>query len=160
MRSAKYVFKGTEGFERFCSATLEVIHGVPWYFTGEEAVNGIPPAPPAGHDGSSIAMNAKTGNWVETEHFGHLQHENVVPTKLSKWFFLTTDDDFRPGQDFVPLRVHREELQGRDQRQPREGQPVRLEGRQRASTRPDIEKGETLTGSFVPITPGRERELA
>jgi hypothetical protein len=53
VRSAKYVFKGTEGFERFCSATLEVIHGVPWYFTGEEAINGVPPAPPAGHDGQA-----------------------------------------------------------------------------------------------------------
>ncbi|MEP6978510.1 MAG: hypothetical protein ABI948_10705, partial [Thermoleophilia bacterium] len=95
--SAKYVFSGLEGFERFCSATLEVIHGTPWYFTGEEAINGIPPAPPAGHDGSSIAMNADTGQWWETTHFGHLQHENIVPTKLSKWFFLTTDDDFRPG---------------------------------------------------------------
>ena len=50
--SAKYVFTGNEGFERFCSATLEIIHGTPWYFTGEEAINGIPPAPPAGHDGS------------------------------------------------------------------------------------------------------------
>ena len=44
-------------------------------------------------------MNAETGQWVETAHFGHLQHENIVPTKLSKWFFLTTDDDFRPGFD-------------------------------------------------------------
>jgi len=32
--SAKYVFTGMEGFERFCSATLEMIKGKPWYFTG------------------------------------------------------------------------------------------------------------------------------
>ena len=44
-------------------------------------------------------MNARTGQWWDTEHFGHLQHENIVPVKLSKWFFLTTDDDFRAGQD-------------------------------------------------------------
>jgi Bacterial protein of unknown function (DUF839). len=97
--NAKYVFTGLEGFERFCSATLELIKGTPYYFTGEEAINGVAPAPPAGHDGSSIVMNAETGQWWETPHFGHIQHENIVPTKLSKWFFLTTDDDFRPGQN-------------------------------------------------------------
>jgi hypothetical protein len=40
-------------------------------------------------------MNARTGEWFETRHFGLLQHENVVPLRLSKWVFLTTDDDFR-----------------------------------------------------------------
>jgi Bacterial protein of unknown function (DUF839) len=90
---ATYLFDGTEGFERFCSSTLELIRGVPYYFTGEEAI-----APGPVHDGSSIVMNARTGEWRETPHFGHLQHENVVPMRLSKWVFLTTDDDFRPGQ--------------------------------------------------------------
>jgi hypothetical protein len=92
---ATYLFDGTEGFERFCSATLELIRGTPYYFTGEEAVpiEGQPPGP--AHGGSSIVMNAETGEWTETPHFGHLQHENVVPLKLKKWVFLTTDDDFR-----------------------------------------------------------------
>jgi hypothetical protein len=51
--SATYLFNGSEGFKRFCSATLEVINGTPYYFTGEEAIN-------AGHDGSSIVMNARS----------------------------------------------------------------------------------------------------
>ena len=151
VRSAKYVFKGTEGFERFCSATLEVIHGVPWYFTGEEAINGVPPAPPAGHDGSSIAMNAKTGNWVETEHFGHLQHENVVPTKLSKWFFLTTDDDFRAGQDAYLYAYIAKSFKAAISGNPAKGS-LYVWKADNGIQSTDIEKGETLTGRFVPIT--------
>jgi Bacterial protein of unknown function (DUF839) len=95
---ATYLFDGTEGFERFCSSTLEIIRGVPYYFTGEEAIPQPMQPPGPAHDGSSIVMNAETGEWTETPHFGHLQHENVVPIRLSKWVFLTTDDDFRAGQ--------------------------------------------------------------
>ena len=94
---AEYLFTGNEGFERFCSATMAMIHGRPMYFTGEEAVpmDNQPPGP--AHDGSSIVMDPETGMWRETPHFGHLQHENVVPVKLKKWVFLTSEDDFRIG---------------------------------------------------------------
>jgi hypothetical protein len=144
VRSAKYLMKGTvaEGFERFCSATLQMIHGTPWYFTGEEAIN-------AGHDGSSIAMNAKTGIWVETPHFGHIQHENVVPTKLSKWFFLTTDDDFRAGQDAYLYAYIAKTFRGAisgDQ-----GSLYVWKADSGAQST-DIAKGETLSGRFVPLT--------
>jgi hypothetical protein len=90
---AEYLFKGNEFYERFCSATLAMIHGRPMYFTGEEAVV-MPPQFPV-HDGSSIVMDPITGMWRDTEQFGHLQHENVVPLRLKKWVFVTTDDDFR-----------------------------------------------------------------
>lgn len=149
--SAKYVFTGNEGFERFCSATLEIIHGTPWYFTGEEAINGIPPAPPAGHDGSSIAMNAGTGQWWETKHFGHLQHENIVPTKLSKWFFLTTDDDFRPGQDAYLYAYIAKSFQAAITGDPAKGS-LYVWKADDAIDSTQIHKGETLTGKFVPIS--------
>ena len=148
--SAKYVFTGTEGFERFCSATLKVIHGTPWYFTGEEAIDGIPPAPPAGHDGSSIAMNARTGQWWETEHFGHLQHENIVPTKLSKWFFLTTDDDFRAGQDAYLYAYIAKSFKAAITGNPAKGS-LYVWRADDAIDSTQIHKGETLTGEFVPI---------
>jgi hypothetical protein len=90
---AEYLFKGTEFYERFCSATLAMIHGRPMYFTGEEAV--VMGTQQPAHDGSSIVMDPITGMWRDTEHFGHLQHENVVPLRLKKWVFVTTDDDFR-----------------------------------------------------------------
>jgi hypothetical protein len=149
--SAKYAFTGTEGFERFCSATLAMIHGTPWYFTGEEAINGIPPAPPAGHDGSSIAMNAESGQWFETAHFGHLQHENVVPTKLSKWFFLTTDDDFRVGFDAYLYAYIADSFQGAISGDPSKGS-LYVWKADHGIQSTDIHKGQTLSGHFVPIT--------
>jgi len=149
--AAKYVFTGVEGFERFCSATLEMIKGKPWYFTGEEAINGIPPAPPAGHDGSSIAMNAETGQWFETAHFGHLQHENVVPTKLKKWFFLTTDDDFRPGFDAYLYAYIADTFEAAISGDPTKGS-LYVWKADAAINSTQIHKGQTLTGEFVPIT--------
>jgi hypothetical protein len=150
VRSARYVFTGTEGFERFCSATLAWIHGTPWYFTGEEAINGVAPAPPAGHDGSSIALNGRTGDWVETEHFGHLQHENVVPTKLKKWFFLTTDDDFRPGQDAYLYAYMAKSFKAALSGDPDKGS-LYVWKADNGTSSSDIHKGQTLTGRFVPI---------
>jgi hypothetical protein len=98
---AEYLFTGLEGFERFSSATLKVISGQPFYFTGEEAtaIAGQPPGP--GHDGSSIVLDPDTGMWRETPHFGHLQHVNVVPLQLSQWVFLTSENDFRPGPSYL-----------------------------------------------------------
>ena len=96
VHAGEYLFTGHEGFERFCSATLAIVFGRPFYFTGEEAVPiaGQPPGP--AHDGSSIVMDPESGMWRETAHFGHLQHENIVPLKLTRqWIFLTTEDDFR-----------------------------------------------------------------
>jgi hypothetical protein len=101
VHAAEYLFTGHELFERFCSATLMLIDGRPLYFTGEEAVPiaGQPPGP--AHDGSSIVMDAETGFYREAPHFGHFQHENVVPLKLSKWVFLSSEDDFRPGPSYL-----------------------------------------------------------
>jgi hypothetical protein len=88
VHEAEYLFTGQEGYERFCSSFLTMIHGRPMYFTGEEAIN-------AGHDGTPIAMDPETGMWRPVPHWGRLQHENVVPLRLSKWIILTTEDDFR-----------------------------------------------------------------
>jgi hypothetical protein len=98
---AEYLFTGLEGYERFCSSTLSVIRGRPLYFTGEEAVPiaGQPPGP--AHDGSSIVLDPETGMFRDTAHFGHFQHENVVPLKLKKWVFLSSEDDFRPGPSYL-----------------------------------------------------------
>ena len=128
-----------------------MIHGTPYYFTGEEAINGVPPAPPAGHDGSSIVMNAETGEWWETEHFGHLQHENVVPTKLSKWFFLTTDDDFRAGQDAYLYAYIAKSFKAAISGDPSKGSLYVWKANNGIQST-DIQKGETLSGRFVPIS--------
>ncbi len=151
VHDAEYLFEGDEGFERFCSSTLSIIDGRPLYFTGEEAIPiaGQPPGP--SHDGSSIVMDPETGMWVETPHFGHFQHENVLPLELKKWVFLSTEDDFRPGtasylyayiaDDFDrALRGRDGELHVWKADNPAKNQST------------NVVKGESVPGRFIPIT--------
>jgi hypothetical protein len=154
VHDAEYLFEGDEGFERFCSATLSIIDGRPLYFTGEEAVpiEGQPPGP--AHDGSSIVMDPETGMWLETPHFGHLQHENVVPLKLRKWVFLTSEDDFRNTPTFLPSYLYAyiagdfdRAIRGRD------GGLFVWKADDPAKNETDaVLKGESIPGHFVPIT--------
>jgi Bacterial protein of unknown function (DUF839) len=150
VKEAKYLFTGLEGYERFCSATLRIIGGKPFYFTGEEAVPiaGQPPGP--AHDGSSIVMNAETGAFKETPHFGHLQHENVVPIRLSKWVFLTTEDDFRPGASYLYAYIaasFKKAVAGT------QGSLYVWKADSTAETgAATVTKGESIPGHFVPVT--------
>lgn len=87
--AAEYVVDGTEGYEWFCSSTLEVIDGVPWYLTGEESKH-------SPRLGMTIAIDASTGVVRETPWFGHFGHENVVPVEgLSRTFIGLSEDGFR-----------------------------------------------------------------
>jgi hypothetical protein len=148
---ATYLFDGTEGFERFCSSTLELIRGIPYYFTGEEAIPQPNQPPGPAHDGSSIVMNAETGEFTETPHFGHLQHENVVPLHLSKWVFLTTDDDFRTGQPAYLYAYIAPTFAGGVAGT--EGSLYVWKADNPAETgNPTATKGESIPGRFVPIT--------
>jgi hypothetical protein len=106
---AEYVIDGNEGYVAFCSSTLELIAGTPWYFTGEETKFGK-----NGDGGVAIAMNAETGDYVETPHFGLLWHENVVPVRgLEQAAFFQSEDGngARAG-----LRVHGRDVRGGDRR--------------------------------------------
>ena len=146
--SASYAVDGTERYEYFCSSTMDVIDGTPWYFTGEEWF-----ASPRG--GTSIAINALTGNVIRTPQFGSLNHENIVPLHgLSRAVVYLSEDSFRLRSqayayfaDDFPGAIHGEgafavwvpDDQG-------DGDP---------STN-DLAKGETLSGRFVTI-PHAER---
>ena len=86
---AMYLVDGTEGYQYFCSSTLDYVGDTPWYFTGEEWI-GTPKG------GISIAVNAVTGRVIETPHFGHLNHENVVPIQgLARSMVYLAEDSFR-----------------------------------------------------------------
>jgi hypothetical protein len=87
--AASYAIDGTERYEYFCSATMDTIKGVPWYFTGEEWISS-----PRG--GMSVAINALTGQVINTPQFGALNHENVVPIKgMAKATMYLSEDSFR-----------------------------------------------------------------
>lgn len=152
--TAGYAFTGLEGFARFCSSTLDFISGKPMYFTGEEDI------PTSGHDGSSIAMDVETGDWVETEQFGHILHENVVPVpRVSKAFFLTTDDDFREptaAQPYIAAYLYayiakswKGAISGTQGSLYVWKATGTLDG---VPSTNDIQKGQTLQGEFVPVT--------
>lgn len=144
--SAKYVFNGSEGFERFCSGTLEVIDGTPYYFAGEETV-------PAGHDGSSIVMNAVTGAWTEAKHFGHIQHENLVPVeRLKKFVLVTTDDDFRIGSPSLFLAYMADSFADAVSGDPSHGSLYVWKATNATDTPASITEGATIPGEFVPLT--------
>jgi hypothetical protein len=144
--SATYLFNGSEGFERFCSSTLEVINGTPYYFTGEETIN-------SGHDGSSIVMNAETGQWSETAQFGHFQHENVVPVlRLAKFMVLSQDDDFRIGQPAYMFAYIADSFEAAVSGDPARGSLYVWKASDPSDTAFTLDKGETVPGEFVPLT--------
>jgi hypothetical protein len=144
--SARYLFNGSEGFERFCSATLEVIDGTPYYFTGEEAIG-------AGHDGSSIVMNAVTGQWWQTPHFGHIQHENIVPVeRLKKWVSISTDDDFRVGSPSLLTAYIADSFEDAVSGDAAHGSLYVWKALNATDTPATIHEGDTIPGEFVPLT--------
>ncbi|HEV8687141.1 MAG TPA: hypothetical protein VGQ84_07685 [Gaiellaceae bacterium] len=148
VQEAHYAFTGAEGFERFCSSTLEVIEGTPWYFTGEEAI-GVSPL--VGHDGSSIVMNAETGVPQETPHFGHMNHENVVPVeRIRKFMLVTTDDDFRIGQPAYLFAYIADSLEAAVSGDPSRGSLYVWRSKNPAFV--DLVKSQTIAGEFVPIS--------
>ena len=144
--AAQYLFTGQEFFERFCSATLERIKGTPYYFTGEEAI-------PAGHDGSSIVMNAETGDWTETPQFGHFEHENVVPVAGSnKAVLVSTEDNFRVGVPSYLFAYIADSWADAVSGDPAHGSLYVWRALNPGDTGFTMTKGSTIPGEFVPIS--------
>lgn len=86
--AGEYVIDGTEGYEWFCSGTLEMIDGVPWFTAGEESKH-------SPRKGMAFAINATTNRVRNTPWFGHFGHENVVPVEgLSRAYVGLSEDGF------------------------------------------------------------------
>jgi hypothetical protein len=148
VHAAEYLFTGREGYERFCSSFLAMVHGRPMYFTGEEATDfgGVP----AGQDGTAIALDPETGMWRPTPHWGKLNHENVVPIRLSKWVILTTDDDFRPGPAYLFAYIAND--MNRAIRGVEGSLYVWKSDNPAKNQNSAVAKGESVKGRFVPIS--------
>jgi hypothetical protein len=160
VRAARYALDGSEGFLRFCSATLATLDGRRLFLTGEESTDdgdltsarddGL------GRGGSSIALDPKTGRYRETRHFGLLPHENLVPVDgLDQAVVLTTEDG-EPGENESQLYAFiapsfRDAIAGRrgslhvwkaDRRSESDADP----------STDDIAEGERVRGRFVPLS--------
>jgi len=158
-----YLINGREGFSRFCSSTLSHIAGEPMYFTGEETTDTgsltSDPTDGIGRGGTSIALNAETGDRRQTRHFGLLPHENVVPVKgLASATFLTTEDG-DPEENVSQLYAYmaptfRSAISGN------EGSLYVWKANDDVATdanpsTDDISAGETIRGHFVRISQDR-----
>jgi hypothetical protein len=141
-----YAFTGNEGFTRFCSSTLAKLGGTYWYLTGEETNS-------SGHFGSSIALNAETGEWVETAHFGKMQHENVLPLEgLSQAVLITTDDDFTVGVPSYLYAYIGNSKKFEDAIVGNEGDLYVWRADNPAATPAAMTKGQSIEGHFVPVS--------
>jgi hypothetical protein len=140
--SGGYPIDGTEGYERFCSATLagaDVGFDQPVFLTGEETTGG-----PKG--GLVVGVDGATGKVTEMPWLGHLAHENqiVVPGFTGKTVLFLTDDNSEGSEAYLyvadsPADV----ISGR-------GQLYVFKADTGTGTA-DIAKGDELTGSFVPV---------
>ena len=141
--SASYAIDGTERYEYFCSSTLDVIDGTPWYFTGEEWF-----ASPRG--GMSIAINALTGKVIQTPQFGSLNHENVVPVQgLDRAVMYLSEDSFRLRSQAYAYFA--DDFQGAIHGTGAFAVWVPDDQGDGDPSTNDIAKGETLSGHFVTI---------
>jgi uncharacterized protein DUF839 len=144
--AGSYLFTGQEFFERFCSSTLELLNGTPYYFTGEETI-------PAGHDGSSIVMNADTGTWTETPHFGRFEHENVVPVLgFKKSMLISGEDNFRVGVPSYLFAYIADSFEDAVSGDPDHGSLYVWRALDPTQTGFSVGKGDTIAGEFVPIS--------
>jgi hypothetical protein len=140
---ASYVVDGTEGFEYFCSSTLDLIDGHPWYFTGEEWIG-------TARGGISIAIDALSGEVIETPQFGKMNHENVVPLHgLARAAMFLSEDSFRlRSQAYAYFADTFADAIGGNGRF---AVWVPDDGGDGDPSTDDIAKGESLTGRFVTI---------
>jgi len=149
--AAEYVIQGTEGFLRFCSSTLDFLDGVPWYFTGEESTSsGAPPT--GGRGGSSIAINAQTGRWYETRHFGLFSHENLTPMQGLSGAMIVSAEDGPAGVNQVyayTAETFAKAIRGEGQLWVWRATITAADGNPSSN---DITKGQTIPGEFVPVT--------
>lgn len=156
--NARYLMDGTEGFVRFCSATLQLIDGRALHFTGEESTGSgaltSDPNDGLGRGGSSVAVDVQTGRWRETRHFGLFAHENVAPVKGLGAAVIVSPEDGDPGKNESQLYAYvaptfEQALAGT-------GGSLRVfkadapgDGNPSAN---DIAEGQTLSGRFVAVS--------
>lgn len=142
--AGSYPIDGTEGYEDFCSSTLAMVEGDPWYFLGEETLTT--------GKGRALAVNAETGQVYELPWLGRFEHENVVPmTSLSRQgviLHLTEDEEAGLSQEYLyEAATMADLLAGRGQLYVWVPDAT-LDGDPSPN---DISKGQTIAGTFQPV---------
>ncbi len=140
--SGDYLLTGTEGYWRFCSATLvgpAEGFATPLFFTNEESADGK-------FGGVSLAIDTKTGKVTNMPWLGKLSHENtlVAPGFPGKTVVFTTDDNAPGGVYMFVANSPADLLAGTGQLY-----ALAVDG---TPSEADLLKGKAYTGKWVPLT--------
>jgi secreted PhoX family phosphatase len=104
-------------------------------------------------------LNADTGVWQETPHFGHFEHENVVPVlRLAKFMVVSTEDNFRVGVPSYLFAYIADSFDDAVSGDPAHGSLYVWRAADPAETDATIAKGDTIPGEFVPIPQSQNTE--
>jgi hypothetical protein len=151
--AGRYEVDGTQGFASFCSSSLALLDGVPYYTTGEENTG-------TAHAGMAIVLDGQTGRWREAPWFGHFAHEQVLAVKgVAAPFFVLSEDG---PAGFSQLYAYsaptwQDALSGHGQLLVWKADGAVADGNPSTN---DIARGETLSGSFVPIDQSHNTDTA
>lgn len=153
VRRARYIVRGVEGYNWFCSGNLTVLNGKPWYFTGEEATFGP-------HGGTSIAVDVENGTFKDLPWFGFLAHEQELPlTRLRGATFILSEDGPKSKSQLYAYNARSFDaaLDGRGQLGVFVPDTAAPDG---DWTSADLAKGTVLAGHFAPIDQATENANA
>jgi secreted PhoX family phosphatase len=140
--SGSYIFDGTEGWERLCSASMagpEAGFTNPVFLTGEESTGGQ-------YGGTAVGIDAASGSVTELPWLGHLAHENqvAIPGFTGKSVVVITDDNADGSELYMYVADGPEGILDGS------GQLYVFKADNAANTS-DAKKGTDLTGTFVAI---------
>ncbi|MGB8702409.1 MAG: alkaline phosphatase PhoX [Thermosynechococcaceae cyanobacterium] len=144
----EYLINGSEGYNSFCSATMvgrKEGFSSPLFFTNEESTDGK-------YKGTVVAVNPKTGDYRNLPWLGHFDHENTIALpKYNKIVLMLTDDN-APGGIYMYIANNETDLlTGKGQ--------LYVFKADVGSTPADIQKGSSVSGRFIPISPFEARNV-
>ena len=149
-----YLVDGSEGYTRFCAASLVGPQDgflTPTFLVNEEAIDGI-------YRGIVVAVDARDGTVKNLPWLGHFSHEAtaIVPVSSGKIVAILTEDAF-PGESQLYMYVagnDTEFLSGRGRLYVFRADP--LEGIPNTRLASLATKARPLSGRFVPLFPQDE----
>ncbi len=153
-----YLVDGTEGYSRFCAATLVGQREgflAPTFLVNEESVEGY-------HRGLVAAVDVRDGTVTELPWLGRFSHEAtaIIPVASGKLVVVLTEDYF-PGESQLYMYVAENDaefLAGRGRLHVFRADPPPA-GRPNTRLASLATKSRPLTGKFVPISPDLSRRV-
>jgi hypothetical protein len=152
--AGEYLVNGSEGYKRFCSATLvgkETGFDAPLFLTNEEGTDGK-------RGGIVVAIDPLSGKVTDLPHLGHFPHENTTAVPYKGKVVLISGDDSWPGELFMFVADSSADLlSGKGQlyvlkADDKEGKPIQFENQ--------LTKGDSIPATFVPVSQDANKDAS